>query len=146
MDESSQAIKVAIENRFTDSGCREKLKEMLKQRLLDSGWADHLKVRCRGMKIVLSCIHSFRNDNNYYLIEMIQQKNGVSQVSVESLVQDLTPMAKGNNVISSINLLISDSAVSVPEAIKNEIFQEIQSFLQDELEKYASNSNDLEHS
>ncbi|TPX50528.1 hypothetical protein SeMB42_g00676 [Synchytrium endobioticum] len=85
MDE--QAYVTSIEQKLAKSGEGDRIKQRLRQRLAESGWRDDLKIYCQ---------------------EMIN-KRGLSNVTVESLVAEITPRARA----------------SVPENVKAELLASI---------------------
>jgi enhancer of yellow 2 transcription factor len=47
--ESDQQAKALINTKLTESGERDRLKEMLRLKLLECGWRDQVKAQCKGM-------------------------------------------------------------------------------------------------
>ncbi|GBM02303.1 Transcription and mRNA export factor ENY2 [Araneus ventricosus] len=74
-----------------DSNDIERLKELLRTRLLESGWKEEMKAVCR---------------------DIIREK-GVENVTIDSLVKEMTP--KGREL--------------VPDSVKRELLQRIRSHL-----------------
>ncbi|GAB6030403.1 Transcription and mRNA export factor eny2 [Chamberlinius hualienensis] len=66
-------MKKAIEQKLLESGEKERLKELLRSRLIECGWQDELKIRCKD----------------------IIKKKGLDTVTVDDLVQELTPVGRG---------------------------------------------------
>ena len=64
-----------IEKKLEESGEKEKLEEYLRQRLVECGWKDQLKVHC---------------------IEIIRTK-GLDKINLEDLVEELLP--KGRSMV-----------------------------------------------
>lgn len=65
-------VRAAINQKLIESGEKEKLKEMLRTKLVQCGWRDEMKGYCR---------------------EIIRQK-GVDKVNVEELVEEITPKGR----------------------------------------------------
>eukprot|EP00013_Stygamoeba_regulata_P022743 CAMPEP_0177662156 /NCGR_PEP_ID=MMETSP0447-20121125/19114_1 /TAXON_ID=0 /ORGANISM="Stygamoeba regulata, Strain BSH-02190019" /LENGTH=94 /DNA_ID=CAMNT_0019167651 /DNA_START=237 /DNA_END=521 /DNA_ORIENTATION=- len=84
-------IRELIEQKLTESGEREKLKDLLRSRLVECGWRDEMKNYCR---------------------EIIKNK-GLENVTVDSLIEEITPKARG----------------SVPSNVKQELLTSIRKFL-----------------
>eukprot|EP00483_Globobulimina_turgida_P011884 UN11906 len=77
MKDNKQPIKATqirsqINDKLTESGEREKLKELLHTRLIESGWRDQLKTKCK---------------------EIIQNK-GLEKITVQQLIEEITPFAR----------------------------------------------------
>ena len=89
-------IRTQINEKLTESGEREKLKELLRARLIESGWRDNLKTKCK---------------------EIIQNK-GLEKITVQQLVEEITPYARS----------------TVPENIKSELLSHLREFIQVQLE------------
>ena len=102
----------------TSLGEKDKLKEMLRERLVQCGWRDELKEYCK---------------------EVIRKK-GLEKVTVEELVADITPQGRGNTCTSILcdsiycsimyNYNVMISLATVPEDIKAELLKRIRVFLQ----------------
>lgn len=65
-------IRSQINEKLSESGEREKLKELLRARLVEGGWRDQLKTKCK---------------------ELIQNK-GLEKITVQQLVEEVTPYAR----------------------------------------------------
>ena len=65
-------IRSQINEKLSESGEREKLKELLRARLVESGWRDQLKTKCK---------------------ETITNK-GLEKITVQQLVEEITPYAR----------------------------------------------------
>ena len=89
-------IRSQINDKLTESGEREKLKELLRTRLIESGWRDQLKTKCK---------------------DIIQNK-GLEKITVQQLVEEITPYARS----------------TVPENIKAELLSHLREFIQQQLE------------
>ena len=89
-------IRQEINKKLQESGEREKLKELLRERLIESGWRDELKIKCK---------------------EIIQNK-GLEKITVQQLIQDITPYAQS----------------TVPENIKSELLSHLREFIQSQLQ------------
>ncbi|XP_064386290.1 transcription and mRNA export factor ENY2-like isoform X2 [Halichondria panicea] len=85
-------IRTQVSQKLEESGERDKLKELLRGRLRECGWRDQLKDHCRGI---------------------ITQK-GLSNVTVDGLIQEITPKARA----------------SVPDAVKKELLTRIREYLE----------------
>ena len=68
-----EEMKSNIEEALIKSGERERLKQLLREKLEKSGWRDELRQRCK---------------------DIISQQSGVENVSIDDLVQKLTPEAR----------------------------------------------------
>ncbi|XP_078481435.1 transcription and mRNA export factor ENY2 [Ciona intestinalis] len=84
-------MRSAINQQLVETGEREKLKELLRVRLAECGWRDQLKQLCK---------------------EIVRER-GLEHVSVDDLVQDITPKARQ----------------LVPDTVKKELLQKIRNFL-----------------
>ena len=91
----STQIREQINNKLMESGYKDKLTEILKERLIQSGWRDKLKNKCK---------------------DIISNK-GLQKITVEQLINDITPYAISN----------------VPENIKSELLSKLRDFIQKEL-------------
>ncbi|XP_021899624.1 transcription and mRNA export factor ENY2 [Carica papaya] len=80
-----------INIKLIESGEKERLKELLRERLIECGWRDEMKALCRAFA----------------------RKKGKSNVTVDDLVQVITP--KGRAL--------------VPDSVKAELLQRIRTFL-----------------
>ena len=65
-------IRAQINEKLSESGERQKLKELLCARLIESGWRDQLKTKCK---------------------EIIQNK-GLEKITISQLVEEITPFAR----------------------------------------------------
>ncbi|CAN9514106.1 unnamed protein product [Ophioblennius macclurei] len=65
-------MKATINQKLTEMGERERLKELLRAKLTECGWMDQMKAHCK---------------------EVIKEK-GLEHVTVEDLVVDLTPKGR----------------------------------------------------
>ncbi|EEC72050.1 hypothetical protein OsI_04959 [Oryza sativa Indica Group] len=77
--------------RLVESGEKEKLMELLRERLVECGWRDEMKALCRAYA----------------------RKKGRNNVTVDDLIHVITPKGRA----------------SVPDSVKAELLQRIQSFL-----------------
>lgn len=93
-------MKTAINQKLTETGERERLKELLRTRLIECGWQDQLKAQCK---------------------EIVKDR-GLENVTVDELVQELTP--KGRS--------------SVPDSVKRELLQRIRTFLAQQQQIHSS--------
>ncbi|KAJ1977752.1 Transcription and mRNA export factor eny2 [Dimargaris cristalligena] len=67
----SDQLRVNLEQRLTESGEKEHLQEILRASLIECGWKDQIKARCRD----------------------IIGTRGVANVTVEELMREISPMA-----------------------------------------------------
>ncbi|XP_046385013.1 transcription and mRNA export factor ENY2 [Ischnura elegans] len=84
-------MKTAINQKLIETGEKERLKDLLRTRLIECGWRDQVKMHCR---------------------EIVKQR-GVESVTVDDLVNDVTPKGRA----------------WVPDSVKKELLQKIKSFL-----------------
>ncbi|KAL7645077.1 UNVERIFIED_CONTAM: hypothetical protein RMT77_003455 [Armadillidium vulgare] len=84
-------VKTEINQKLVETGEKEKLKEMLRKRLTECGWRDQMKEYAKAR------IH----------------ERGISQITVDELVNDITP--RGRDL--------------VPDIAKRELLAEIKEFL-----------------
>jgi hypothetical protein len=95
-----------------------RLKEFLRQRLVECGWREELKA---------------------YAKDYIQSK-GLEQVSVEQLIQDMTPKGRGeSSFVFAVNcsyeqqrLMDPQQKALVPESVKGELFVRVRRFLNED--------------
>jgi len=90
-------MKTTINQRLVETGEKERLRDLLRTRLTECGWRDQLKAHAK---------------------EVVKQK-GLEQVTVEELVQEITP--KGRAL--------------VPDSVKIELLQRIRNFLASQSEQ-----------
>jgi len=69
---ATEQMKEAINLELIRTGEKEKLKHILRERLQESGWRDHLKKYCK------------------HFIE----DNGIENITVDDLVKEITPQAR----------------------------------------------------
>ena len=86
-----EQMRTSINQQLVETGEREKLKELLRVRLSECGWRDQLKQHCK---------------------EIIKQR-GLEHVTVDELVQEITPQARQ----------------LVPDGVKKELLGRIRTFL-----------------
>ncbi|TNN46160.1 Transcription and mRNA export factor ENY2-2 [Liparis tanakae] len=67
-------MKATVNQKLTETGERERLKELLRAKLAECGWEDQVKARCK---------------------EVIRDK-GLELVTVEDLVAQITPIGRGH--------------------------------------------------
>jgi len=65
-------MRATINQKLVETGEREKLKELLRTRLIECGWRDQLKVHCK---------------------EIVRQK-GLENITVDDLVTEITPKGR----------------------------------------------------
>jgi len=108
--------------KLVETGEKERLKEMLRERLVACGWRDELKEYCK---------------------EVIRRK-GLEKVTVEDLVGEITPRGRckfvlltffaapdGLYVFTIISLSYYSLCVAtIPEDVKAELLKRIRTFLQ----------------
>ncbi|KAJ1928439.1 hypothetical protein IWQ60_000594 [Tieghemiomyces parasiticus] len=73
-DAVADRVKVAVEQRLVESGEKERLQEILRAHLIESGWKDHVKAQCRD----------------------IIRARGAANSSVEQLMREVAPDARAN--------------------------------------------------
>ncbi|KAK1940983.1 Transcription and mRNA export factor ENY2 [Phytophthora citrophthora] len=66
--------RVRISERLVQSGEKERLKELLRLKLVECGWRDEMKLHCK---------------------EVIRNK-GIDQVTVEDLIEEITPKGRAS--------------------------------------------------
>ncbi|KAH7491303.1 hypothetical protein PRIC1_014192 [Phytophthora ramorum] len=89
-----EQVKARISERLVQSGEKERLKELLRLKLVECGWRDEMKLHCK---------------------EVIRNK-GIDQVTVEDLVEEITPKGRA----------------TVPEDVKNDLLEKIKAFIEEE--------------
>ncbi|XP_074581857.1 transcription and mRNA export factor ENY2 [Curcuma longa] len=89
--EKELSIPEIINIKLIESGEKEKLMELLRERLIECGWRDEMRSLCRAYA----------------------KKKGRNNVTVDDLVHVITPKGRA----------------SVPDSVKAELLQRIQSFL-----------------
>lgn len=71
--------------------CVFRLRELLRARLKECGWRDQLKDHCRG-----ELIHASRLPlSAQCMCADVISKKGIGNVTVDSLVEEITPTARG---------------------------------------------------
>lgn len=108
-------IRSYINEQLMYTGERDRLKDLLRSRLVECGWRDELKSYCKGISFsevlfmsfltILICFSSS-------LAEIIAKK-GLTYVTVNDLVIELTPVARR----------------LVPDSVKQELVDELRKFL-----------------
>lgn len=102
-----EQVKERISQKLVESGEKERLKELLRQKLIECGWRDEMKTHCKGALVnavvclvcrlvpccVTHCSLSMRNAC-WMQTEVIRNK-GIDQVTVEDLVEEITPRGQG---------------------------------------------------
>lgn len=91
-------MRTQIGQKLEEGGEREKLKELLRLRLKECGWRDQLKEHCRGetrYALLLCTLPLALHCNS----ELISQK-GLSNVTVDTLVQEITPKARSKSKLT----------------------------------------------
>ena len=86
-----EQMRASINQQLVETGEREKLKELLRLRLAECGWRDQLKQQCKD----------------------IIKKKGLEHVTLDDLVQEITPQARQ----------------LVPDSVKKELLHKIRTFL-----------------
>jgi enhancer of yellow 2 transcription factor len=71
------------------------MKQLLRQRLMEYGWRDQMKAYCKGITNKYKEGLLFR----IYFIEIVKQK-GLENITVDELVQEITPKGRGRIFIS----------------------------------------------
>ena len=73
-----------------------RLKELLRLRLKECGWRDKLKEHCRGKQVcLLSDITIFLSVSMLTAKVDIISEKGLNNITVDSLVEEITPRARG---------------------------------------------------
>ncbi|KAL8022782.1 putative transcription factor, enhancer of yellow 2, transcription factor EnY2 superfamily [Plasmopara halstedii] len=88
---NNEEVRTRFSKRLVQSGEKDRLKELLRRKLVECGWHDEMQLHCK---------------------EMIRHK-GIDQVSVEDLIEEITPVGRA----------------SVPEAVKNYLLTEIKALI-----------------
>ncbi|KAG6958541.1 hypothetical protein JG688_00010483 [Phytophthora aleatoria] len=90
-----EEVKARISERLVQSGEKERLKELLRLKLVECGWRDEMKLHCK---------------------EVIRNK-GIDQVTVEDLIEEITPKGRAsvpedvkNNLLEKIKAFIEKEA------------------------------------
>ena len=96
-------LRMKLNQKLIESGEKERIKDVLRQRLTECGWKDQLKSHC------LTLLKS----KSTAAAQNTAQGNS-SSVSVEELVAELTPSAR----------------LTVPESIKREVTERILKFIE----------------
>lgn len=84
-------LRTQVNQKLEENGERERLRELLRARLKECGWRDQLKDHCRD----------------------VISKKGIGNVTVDSLVEEITPTARA----------------SVPDFVKKELLEHIRKYL-----------------
>ncbi|CAM9474356.1 unnamed protein product [Phaeothamnion confervicola] len=71
-----EAVRTTIMQKLIDTGEKERLKDLLRERLIQCGWRDELKEHCK---------------------EIIRSK-GLEKITVDELVAEITPKGRGESV------------------------------------------------
>lgn len=113
-----------------------RLKEHLRQRLIECGWKEDLKALCKGRKEqIFNGFASYRFSHNG--IEIISKK-GIESLSVDDLVHEISPKARSmlpKSAWRRMNLLVylfKMHVALVPDSIRNELLGKIKAFLKDQ--------------
>ncbi|KAF4030021.1 Transcription factor e(y)2 [Phytophthora infestans] len=69
-----EEAKARISERLVQSGEKERLKELLRHKLVECGWRDEMKLHCK---------------------DVIRNK-GIDQVTVEDLIEEITPKGRAS--------------------------------------------------
>ncbi|KAG3112015.1 hypothetical protein PI124_g8825 [Phytophthora idaei] len=90
-----EEVKARISERLVQSGEKERLKELLRLKLVECGWRDEMKLHCK---------------------EVIRNK-GIDQVTVEDLIEEITPKGRAsvpedvkNHLLEKIKAFIEKEA------------------------------------
>ncbi|KAG2786442.1 hypothetical protein JG687_00008254 [Phytophthora cactorum] len=90
-----EEVKARISERLVQSGEKERLKELLRLKLVECGWRDEMKLHCK---------------------EVIRNK-GIDQVTVEDLIEEITPKGRASvpedvkkNLLEKIKAFIEKEA------------------------------------
>lgn len=72
------------------------LKDMLRQKLMECGWRDNLKTYCKGEFLSISFNKKeITNCNLRSFAEIIRSK-GLEKITVDQLVEEVTPRGRGD--------------------------------------------------
>ncbi|KAG7399593.1 Transcription and mRNA export factor eny2 [Phytophthora boehmeriae] len=92
-----EQLKARLSERLVQSGEKERLKELLRLKLVECGWRDEMKLHCK---------------------EVIRSK-GIDQVTVEDLIEEITPRGRAsvpegvkNDLLEKIKAFIEKEAES----------------------------------
>ena len=114
-----------------------RLKEMLKQKLVDSGWREDLKSYTMGAP-PLHCPHRTLSTETLYgrCADLIRTK-GDEQLTVEQLTQEITPRGRGAATSlyparSLANECCLLCAATVPDEVKAELLLRIRRFVEEQ--------------
>lgn len=69
-----------------------RMKQLLRQRLMEYGWRDQMKAYCKGR--ITSLVYSIKSRS--FQIEIVKQK-GLENITVDELVQEITPKGRGKD-------------------------------------------------
>jgi len=72
MDQNTQALKSKLDTLLTESGDMDELKELLRTRLIESGWREEVRLACN--KVI--------------------KENGLDNCTVDSVVREVTPIGR----------------------------------------------------
>ncbi|RLN46432.1 hypothetical protein BBJ28_00008405 [Nothophytophthora sp. Chile5] len=148
-----EEVKARISEKLVQSGEKERLKELLRLKLVESGWRDEMKLYCKGIRSWNSYATLIQETRSSFVCwyldgdaEVIRNK-GIDQVTVEDLVEEMTPKGRGK-LLESVGHMAkrkdSDSVpasgsdlgcvaiASVPEGVKNELLEKIKAFIEKE--------------
>jgi len=74
------------------------MKQLLRQRLMEYGWRDQMKAYCKGITNKYSLYMTSFIHTGFYLIEIVKQK-GLENITVDELVQEITPKGRGKHLL-----------------------------------------------
>ncbi|KAF6150079.1 hypothetical protein GIB67_002861 [Kingdonia uniflora] len=104
--EQELSLQEIINIKMIESGELERLKELLRERLIECGWRDEMKSICRAFV----------------------RKKGRNNVNVDDLIQVMAPKGRGEwfFVVSPFSRGLTPS---IPDSVKAELLHQIQTFL-----------------
>ncbi|XP_008654967.1 transcription and mRNA export factor ENY2-like isoform X1 [Zea mays] len=97
-----------INIKLVETGEKEKLMELLRERLAECGWRDEMKALCSNKHM-----HPMMLSKCFTFLRAYARKKGRNNVTVDDLIHVITPKGRA----------------SVPDSVKAELLQRIRSFL-----------------
>ena len=88
---------MTINQKLTESGEKERLKELLRTRLIECGWRDELKTFSKGynhQQFFVFILNKF----HFLILEVIKSK-GLEKITVDELVNEITPRGRATGII-----------------------------------------------
>lgn len=121
-------VRASVNQRFIESGEKERLKDLLRTKLVECGWRDEMKNYCRGWKKILTIICLPKNLITFF-VEVAKSRENVS---AEELIADITPKGRGTIkylIVYKITNKSRTTKAQVPDKVKQELLQKIKVFL-----------------